>query len=99
MLFGFIFITMSKNGIDLSRSFNIAVNKISGLFFEKKEPQISYVNDKFKGKKTFKSTNKTSKSSIKNQEKVDAILDKISQSGYNKLTKAEKDFLFLNSKK
>ena len=28
------------------------------------------------------------------QQKVDAILDKISKSGYESLTKAEKDFLF-----
>ena len=33
------------------------------------------------------------------QAKVDAILDKISRSGYDSLTKAEKDFLFTQSKK
>jgi hypothetical protein len=32
------------------------------------------------------------------QEKTDAILDKISKSGYESLTKAEKDFLFNQSK-
>ncbi|MEX0315305.1 MAG: DUF6576 domain-containing protein, partial [Allomuricauda sp.] len=29
-----------------------------------------------------------------NQRKIDAILDKISKSGYESLSKAEKDFLF-----
>ena len=33
------------------------------------------------------------------QAKIDAILDKISRSGYDSLTKAEKDFLFTQSKK
>jgi predicted DNA-binding antitoxin AbrB/MazE fold protein len=32
------------------------------------------------------------------QQKIDAILDKISKSGYESLTKAEKDFLFQQSK-
>jgi hypothetical protein len=32
------------------------------------------------------------------QEKTDAILDKISKSGYESLTKEEKDFLFNQSK-
>lgn len=32
------------------------------------------------------------------QRKTDAILDKISTSGYDSLTKAEKDFLFNQSK-
>lgn len=35
---------------------------------------------------------------VDNQKKIDAILDKISKSGYESLTKAEKDFLFRQSK-
>lgn len=34
-----------------------------------------------------------------NQDKIDKILDKISKSGYESLTKAEKDFLFSQTKK
>jgi Txe/YoeB family toxin of Txe-Axe toxin-antitoxin module len=33
------------------------------------------------------------------QKRVDEILDKISRSGYEHLTKEEKDFLFQNSQK
>ncbi|WP_430402104.1 DUF6576 domain-containing protein [Fluviicola sp.] len=33
------------------------------------------------------------------QQKIDKILDKISKSGYESLTKAEKDFLFSQSNK
>ena len=32
-----------------------------------------------------------------NQKKIDNILDKISKSGYESLSKSEKDFLFKNS--
>jgi membrane associated rhomboid family serine protease len=38
--------------------------------------------------------NRTSQRSRPNQEQIDAILDKISQSGYDSLTKSEKDILF-----
>ena len=34
-----------------------------------------------------------------NQENIDIILDKISKSGYESLTKKEKEFLFKNSNK
>ena len=33
------------------------------------------------------------KEELSHQEKVDAILDKISKSGYNSLSKGEKDFI------
>ena len=36
---------------------------------------------------------------MSNQKKIDGILDKISKSGYESLSKEEKDFLFKNSDK
>ena len=39
----------------------------------------------------------SSKQSGSNQKKIDNILDKISKSGYESLSKSEKDFLFKNS--
>ena len=39
------------------------------------------------------------KNSSKNQEQIDVILDKISKSGYDTLTKAEKEFLFKQGKR
>lgn len=41
----------------------------------------------------------SSKASINNQKKIDSILDKISKSGYESLSKIEKDYLFKNSNK
>lgn len=100
LLFGYLFIIASKNGTDLSKSFNSVFDYIVGLFSFSKKPKVTYVNDRFKNKKVFKPNKNTpAKKDKENQEKVDAILDKISQSGYDKLSKAEKDFLFKNSKK
>lgn len=101
LLFGYLFVVAFKNGTDLSHSFNIVSDKITGLFSFKKEPELTYVNDKFKNKKVFQQTKTTTDiiTEKDNQVKIDAILDKISSSGYDKLTKAEKDFLFKNSKK
>ena len=61
-------------------------------------------NFKPKQKKPFKKVHRTTQparkrstnSSVKDdhQQKIDAILDKIGKSGYDSLTKGEKDFLF-----
>lgn len=100
LLFGYIFIISSRNGTDLSKSFNTVFDYVVGLFSFTKKPKIGYVNDSFKNKKTFVPSKETKvKEDKENQQKVDAILDKISQSGYDKLSRAEKDFLFKNSKK
>lgn len=101
LLFGYLFILASKKGIDLSKSFNVVYDKIVGFLSFKKKPELTFVNDKFKNKKTFTQKPEPKKDiDVKeNQRKIDAILDKISQSGYDKLTKAEKDFLFKNSSK
>ncbi|MEE3146880.1 MAG: DUF6576 domain-containing protein, partial [Bacteroidota bacterium] len=43
-------------------------------------------------KRTYRSGSRVSKN--EQQAQIDAILDKISKSGYDSLSKAEKDFLF-----
>lgn len=82
-LFGFIYITQLQKGKDWSKVF--ARRK-------KKSPALKVVyHDQPK------QTARTSRS-IPNQEYIDTILDKISQSGYDKLTKEEKEALFKASK-
>lgn len=75
-----------------------ASNKELGIFksikqlFTKKERKLKTV---------YKSGNKTSSKSVnktKNQQEIDAILDKISKSGYDTLSKEEKEFLFKQGK-
>lgn len=53
---------------------------------------------KNKSKNRFKTDEDYNLERKKRQEKTDAILDKISKSGYESLSKAEKDFLFNQSK-
>jgi len=64
--------------------------------------QMFRVKEKTPLKTVYKSKNKSyQKTSNKNEEqaKIDAILDKISKSGYDTLSKEEKDFLFNAGKK
>ena len=49
--------------------------------------------------KSFKKINVKPKNKIDNQVEIDKILDKISKSGYESLSKKEKEFLFKNSDK
>lgn len=84
--FGMAFIYLYQKGTDLSKPFNKMADSIVSLFNKKPKMKVTYVN---KGSKK----NKTSTSV--NQQKIDEILDKISQEGgYDNLTKAEKDYLF-----
>ena len=53
-------------------------------------------------KTVYKSPNKKAKANTNtslNQQQIDTILDKISKSGYDTLTKTEKEFLFKQGKK
>ncbi len=52
-----------------------------------------------KGGRTVKSDEQYNMDAKAKQERIDKILDKISKSGYESLTKAEKDFLFSQSNK
>ena len=84
-LFGFFYVRSASNKkLDVFNS----LKKV----FSKKETKLKTV---------YKSGNKTPKSSVnktKNQQEIDAILDKISKSGYDTLSKDEKEFLFKQGK-
>ncbi len=89
-LLGYVYATQLLKGRDIGEGFSKLVDGIANLFkkTEKKAPM----------KTVYKSTKtKTSDKSYKkesHQRQIDAILDKISKSGYESLSKAEKDFLF-----
>ena len=91
-VFGFIFIKLLQNGTDLS----VIVSKILDFFINlfKKSPTSPFK----KVHKNYKKPTQTTTSRIvtkdKTQQQIDEILDKISQSGYDCLTKEEKEFLF-----
>ncbi|WP_028892978.1 rhomboid family intramembrane serine protease [Tenacibaculum sp. 47A_GOM-205m] len=75
-----------------------ASNKELGIF---KSIKQLFTKKKRKLKTVYKSGNKTSSKNVnktKNQQEIDAILDKISKSGYDTLSKSEKEFLFKQGK-
>jgi len=85
-LFGFLYVTKANNKeIDL-------FNRISSLFKTKKKPLKTVY-------KSAKRTPNSEKNTDLTQQQIDAILDKISKSGYDTLTKTEKEFLFRQGKK
>ncbi len=89
-LFGFVFVTLLSLGTDLTQ----IVNKVTH-FFTKKNKRKSYKKyTPFKKVHINKQPTPKPNNKNKNQQQIDEILDKISHSGYDSLTKEEKDFLF-----
>ncbi|RKF03022.1 membrane associated rhomboid family serine protease [Tenacibaculum lutimaris] len=84
-LFGFFYVRSASNK-------ELDIFTYIKKLFTKKEPKLKTVYKS--GNKTH--TNKTNKT--QNQQDIDAILDKISKSGYDTLSKSEKEFLFKQGK-
>ena len=87
-LFGYLFSTQVKKGTDITKTFTGFMDYMSNLISGSKKSSF---------KKVHKNVSYTApKSNIKekSQQQIDAILDKISKSGYDSLTKEEKEFLF-----
>lgn len=85
-IFGFLYVSQASN-----KELNI-FSWFSELFKTKRKP----LKTVHKSKKRTASTPKHVKPN--NQQKIDGILDKISKSGYDTLTKEEKEFLFKQGK-
>jgi membrane associated rhomboid family serine protease len=89
--FGFVFVKLLQNGIDLSKIVSAVLDFFTNLF---KKPATPFK----KVHKNYKKPIEKSTSRIvvkdKKQQQIDEILDKISQSGYDSLNKEEKEFLF-----
>jgi membrane associated rhomboid family serine protease len=83
----------SKNIINMSESFG---QKIMRFFSNLFKPKTKMKVEKG-GVRMGKSDEQYALEKKQRQEKTDKILDKISKSGYESLTKAEKDFLFSQS--
>ncbi|MFS4469340.1 rhomboid family intramembrane serine protease [Maribacter sp. 2210JD10-5] len=91
-LLGYWYARQLLNGMDIGAGFSRFLDGIANLFkkSEKKAPlKTVYRKQKSTASKTTVNYDKQSQ-----QKKIDAILDKISKSGYESLSKAEKDFLF-----
>lgn len=90
-IFGFLYIKLLNNGTDLTKGISKIQDVVEGWFQPKKKTPFKKVHKNTTQSPTF--TNPTNGKDI-NQKKIDDILDKISQSGYDSLSKDEKEFLF-----
>lgn len=93
-MFGYFYAKQLGKGNDIASGFEKFMDRFLSLFGgEKKSKSTMRTVYKKTGAKVSAPTKiKISKS--EKQQKIDAILDKISKSGYDSLTKQEKDFLF-----
>ena len=93
-IFGFIYIQQLKKGNDFTLGFGRFLAYLPTLFQAQKKMKVVY---KKQGKT--KSNKEYNSQKVANQQQVDAILDKISKSGYDSLSANEKAILFDASKK
>jgi membrane associated rhomboid family serine protease len=91
--FGFIFIKLLQNGTDLSKIVSGVIGFFSNLFRKSEPKPFRKVHKNYNNKPIEKSVSKIV-TKDRTQQQIDEILDKISQSGYDCLTKEEKEFLF-----
>lgn len=88
-LFGFLYIKLLKKGVDLSNGISKVIDFFVNHFKPKKKTPFKNVHRNA----TKKAVNSFSEKNV-TQKQIDDILDKISKSGYDSLTKEEKEFLF-----
>lgn len=87
-LLGFLYARKLMDGKDIGEGFGNLVDKVGNAFSKEKRSPLKTVH---KSKNMSRYDNSSKK---EYQKHIDAILDKISKSGYESLTKEEKDFLF-----
>ncbi len=94
--FGYLYIKQLQNGNDITIWFEKIIDFFINLFGTKKNAPFKKVH------KTYKPNIEKTVSKIltkdKTQQQIDEILDKISKSGYDSLSKDEKEFLFKTGK-
>lgn len=90
---GYLFAKQWKSGKDITAGIGKVGDYFANLFSASKKPKMKV---KYRKSTSDYEYNKRKK---EHQEEIDAILDKISKSGYNSLTKSEKSKLFDASNK
>ncbi|MCB0510504.1 MAG: rhomboid family intramembrane serine protease, partial [Bacteroidetes bacterium] len=94
LLFGIFYVLLDKNGYPIYKPFNQAVDYL----MSRTKFRLNFVPTKKKDNKTAATKSEVKEVIEIDQDKIDAILDKISAYGYESLTKVEKDYLFRASK-
>lgn len=96
-LFGYLYAKQLAKGNDIGIWFERIMDWVANLFTPREKNPFKKVH---RNKTTQSQTRRSSKKEDKtdHQKKIDTILDKIGKSGYESLSKAEKDFLFKSGK-
>ncbi len=89
-ILGYIYAKQLAQGRDIGKWWERLMDAMTGLFSTKKQKPLRTVYKK----KSPRASTQSSISKSEKQEKIDRILDKISKSGYESLSKEEKEFLF-----
>lgn len=93
-LYGCLFILFLKNNKDIASCFSNSGKKLKHLFRPKNKMRVSYK------KKVSEMNDREYNAYKKNQDEyINRILDKISRSGYESLTREEKEILFKSGRK
>lgn len=95
-LFGMFYAFGLKKGYDFTKKTNSFFEQIPQIFKRKKQSYNPKMKVTYSSPKT--GTNAGEKKTAGKQEAIDAILDKISKSGYDSLSQKEKDTIFKMSK-
>jgi membrane associated rhomboid family serine protease len=92
-LMGFIYVKQLQIGINWGGWISVTLDWIKSLFQPRPKVKVTYRKEEAKAKKASANFTKAS------QDEIDLILDKISDKGYESLSKDEKEKLFNASKK
>jgi membrane associated rhomboid family serine protease len=92
-IFGYFYASRILKGKDMSAWLTRILQSISGIFRKKEPWEVKRSNPRMKTDDEFNTERRN------RQKRVDEILDKIGRSGYDSLTKEEKDFLFKYAQK
>ncbi|RSK39240.1 rhomboid family protein [Mangrovimonas spongiae] len=94
-ILGYFYAIQLQKGTDIGKGFEKFMNSIIGLFKGSKNSPLKTVHrKKTSSKKNMGGYSKEEFDEFNKQKRIDIILDKISKSGYDSLTKEEKEFLF-----
>ncbi|MDX1477837.1 MAG: rhomboid family intramembrane serine protease [Saprospiraceae bacterium] len=100
--FGWLFVVMLRQGSDLSQPFNRLLDWFERLLSggrKAAKPKKTRVFVRHVRERKGRRASDSGKAPGDDQDRIDAILDKIKASGYESLTPEEKEFLFRASKK
>jgi membrane associated rhomboid family serine protease len=92
-LFGYLYIVLLRRGTDLSTGVSAFVDFFTNIFKSRKSAPFRKVHRNNAPQQSYRKAPAARPKDL-TQQQIDDILDKISQSGYDSLTKDEKEFLF-----